>query len=315
VLFTEGQTVKKGDVIALVDPRPFTIQLHTAEATLAKDDSLLKNGQLNLERYETLRKGNLIPQQQVDDQRALVAQLEATTHADKAQIENARLMLDYARITSPLAGRVGLRLVDAGNMVSASSTTGLLVITQVEPIAVLFTVPEDALRLLLPKIRQGQDLAAEVFDRGGATHLATGKVQTLDNQIDPTTGTVRIKAVFDNKDHLLFPSQFVNVQLVADVRKDQVVVPAVAVQHGPQGAFVYVVRNGTAAVRPVTVGVVEADRASIDRGLDAGETVVTDSTDRLRDGSAIEVRAAAPGGGAGRSGGGQATGSHRRRPQ
>ena len=224
----------------------------------------------------------------------------------------------YSRVTSPLNGRVGLRLVDVGNIVNASSQTGLVVITEVEPIAVLFTVPEDTLRMLLPKIRDNVHLPVDAYDRSGATRIETGKVLTVDNQIDQSTGTVRIKAIFDNKAHLLFPSQFVNVQLDADLRKDQVVVPNVAVQHGPSGtplaSFIYVIQNGKAVSTPVTVGVVQGDRASIDKGINVGDVVVTDSTDRLRDGSQIEVRtpgAPAGAGGGGARGTGQRTGRGR----
>jgi multidrug efflux system membrane fusion protein len=318
--FAEGQYVRKGDMLAQIDPRPFQVQLEQAEGQLAKDESQLANARTQLARYQLLLSQDSIARSNVDDQAATVAQLEGGLQVDRAAINSAKLNLTYTRVTAPIAGRVGLRLVDAGNIVSASSQAGLVVITEVEPIAVLFTVPEDTLRLLLPKIRENVHLPVDVFDRGGTTRLTTGKILTVDNQIDQSTGTVRIKATFDNKDRLLFPAQFVNVQLVADTRRDQVVVPAVALQHGPSGTpqanFVYVVEGGKAVMRPVTPGIVDGDRASVDHGLNAGETVVTDSTDRLRDGSQIEIRtpgqagaagAAAGTGGAGRQGRGRPT--------
>jgi multidrug efflux system membrane fusion protein len=281
---------------------------------------MLSNAKTQLARFQLLLSEDSIARSNVDDQAAAVAQLEGALKVDRATIDSAKLNLIYTRVTAPINGRVGLRLVDAGNMVSASSQTGLVVITEVEPIAVLFTVPEDTLRLLLPKIRDKVDLPVDVFDRTGLTHLATGKVQTLDNQIDASTGTVRIKAVFDNKDHLLFPAQFVNIQVLADTKRSQVVVPAVAVQHGPQTTFVYTIKDGKAVVRPVTVGLVDGDRATILSGLDAGEQVVTDSTDRLRDGSPIEIRTpGASGGNAGQRGQGrgqgQGRGTHQRPTQ
>ena len=316
--FQEGQFVRKGDLLAVIDPRPFQVQLEQAEGQLARDESMLSNAKTQLARYQLLLSEDSIARSNVDDQAAAVAQLEGSLKVDRAAIDSAKLNLVYTRVTAPINGRVGLRLVDVGNIVSASSQTGLVVITEVEPIAVLFTVPEDTLRLVLPKIRDKVDLPVDVFDRTGLTHLAAGKVLTLDNQIDASTGTVRIKAVFDNKDHLLFPAQFVNIQLLADTKRSQVVVPAVAVQHGPQSTFVYTIKDGKAVVRPVTVGLVDGDRAIILSGLDAGEQVVTDSTDRLRDGSPIEIRTpGAAGGDAGHRGQGrgreqgQGRGTHR----
>jgi membrane fusion protein, multidrug efflux system len=310
--FQEGQFVRKGDLLAVIDPRPFQVQLEQAEGQLARDESMLSNAKTQLARFQLLLSEDSIARSNVDDQAAAVAQLEGALKVDRATIDSAKLNLIYTRVTAPINGRVGLRLVDAGNMVSASSQTGLVVITEVEPIAVLFTVPEDTLRLLLPKIRDKVNLPVDVFDRTGLTHLATGKVQTLDNQIDASTGTVRIKAVFDNKDHLLFPAQFVNIQVLADTKRSQVVVPAVAVQHGPQTTFVYTIKDGKAVVRHVTVGLVDGDRATILSGLDAGEQVVTDSTDRLRDGSPIEIRTpGASGGDAGQRGQGRGQGQGR----
>jgi len=290
VLFQEGQFVQKGELLAEIDPRPFQVQLEQAEGQLARDQAQLANARVDLTRYETLLSEDSIARQNVDAQKSTVAQLEAALKVDQAAIDSARLNLTYSRITAPLSGRVGLRLVDVGNVVSASATTGLVVITQVDPIAVVFTLPEDALSRVLPRIRAGVRLPVDAFDRSGATRLATGSVVTVDNQIDQSTGTVRLKAVFDNRDHALFPSQFVNVQMLADTERAQLLVPAAAVQQGPQGQFVYLVRDGKAVVQSVQVAEVEAERASIRSGLNAGDVVVTDGIDRLREGSRVEVR-------------------------
>jgi len=290
VIFREGQFVNRGDLLAEIDPRPFQVQLEQAQGQLAKDQAQLASARVDLARYQTLLTQDSIARQNVDQQQSTVKQLQAGLQVDQAAIDTARLNLTYARITAPISGRVGLRLVDAGNVVTASSSTGLVVITQVEPIAVVFTLPEDALRTVLPRIRTGATLPVDAFDRSGATRLASGSVVTLDNQIDQSTGTVRIKAVFDNRDHALFPAQFVNIQLLADTRRAELVVPAVAVQQGPKGAFVYVIQNGKAVMRPVTVGIVEGERAAIAKGLDTGDVVITDGVDRLRDGIAVEVR-------------------------
>ena len=290
VLFREGQFVTRGDLLAEIDPRPFQVQLEQAEGQLARDQAQLANAKVDLARYQTLLSEDSIARQNVDAQGATVAQLDAALKVDQAAIDSARLNLTYSRVTAPISGRVGLRLVDVGNVVSASSTSGLVVITQVEPITVVFTLPEDSLRTVLPRIRAGASLPVDAFDRSGATRLATGSVVTVDNQIDQSTGTVRIKAVFDNRDHALFPSQFVNVQVLADTRRAQIVVPAAAVQQGPQGPFVYLVRDGKAVVQTVSVETVEDERASIASGVNAGDVVVTEGVDRLREGSRLEVR-------------------------
>jgi len=310
VAFKEGQFVHRGDLLAEIDPRPFQVQLDQAEGQLAKDQAQLVNAKTQLARYQLLLSQDSIARSNVDEQASAVAQLDGALKMDRAAINSAKLNLTYTRVTSPINGRVGLRIVDVGNIVSAASTTGLVVITQVEPIAVVFTLPEDALRLLLPRLREKAKLPVDVFDRSGATHLAAGLVETVDNQIDQGTGTVRVKALFDNKDHVLFPLQFVNVQLLADTKPNQVVVPSVAIQHGPQGAFVYVVADGKAVARPVTPGLVDGDNTAIDKGLDGTERVVTESTDRLRDGSRIEVRVPGKAGAASQSGGAN---GHRRR--
>lgn len=289
VLFREGQLVKRGDLLAEIDPRPFQVQLEQAQGQLAKDQAQLANARLDLTRYQTLLQEDSIARQNVDVQASTVAQLEASLKVDEAAIHNARLNLTYAHVTAPIGGRVGLRLVDPGNVVSASSTTGLVVIAQMEPIAVVFTLPEDQLRIVLPRIAAHAVLPVDVFDRSGSARLASGSVLTLDNQIDQSTGTVRVKAVFDNRDHALFPAQFVNVQLLADTRKAQIVAPAAAVQEGPHGPFVFTIRNGTTSMRPVTVSAMDGERASIAKGLAVGEVVITDGFDRLRQGSRVEI--------------------------
>jgi membrane fusion protein, multidrug efflux system len=289
VRFREGQFVRRGDLFAEIDPRPFQVQLEQAQGQLAKDQAQLANARLDLTRYQTLLQEDSIARQNVDVQASTVAQLEASLKVDEAAIHNARLNLTYAHVTAPIGGRVGLRLVDPGNVVSASSTTGLVVIAQMEPIAVVFTLPEDQLRIVLPRIAAHAVLPVDVFDRSGSTRLASGSVLTLDNQIDQSTGTVRVKAVFDNRDHALFPAQFVNVQLLADTRKAQIVAPAAAVQEGPHGPFVFTIRNGTTSMRPVTVSAMDGERASIAKGLAVGEVVITDGFDRLRQGSRVEI--------------------------
>lgn len=290
VAFTEGQFVRSGDLLGEIDPRPFEVQLEQAEGQLARDQAQLANARVDLARYQTLLAEDSIARQNVDAQAATVAQLEASLKVDQAAVDSARLNLTYSRITAPISGRAGLRLVDPGNVVTASGTAGIVVLTQTEPISVVFTLPEDSLGTLMPRIRSGARLPVEVLDRSGATHLADGTVLTADNEVDPATGTVKVKAVFDNRDHVLFPSQFVNVRLRADTARHQLVVPASAVQQGPQGPFVFVVRDRKAVVQPVTTGIVEGERISVRSGLTAGETVITDGVDRLRDGTAVEVR-------------------------
>lgn len=291
--FQEGQFVNKGDVVAQIDPRPFEVQLEQAEGQLAKDQAQLNQAQTELTRYQLLLSEDSIARTNVDTQAATVKQLEGALKVDDAAIDAAKLNLSFTHVTSPIAGRVGLRQIDAGNLVSAS-TTPLVVVTQIEPIAVVFTLPEDALRIVLPRIRSRVSLPVDVFDRSGTMHLASGMLLAVDNQIDQTTGTVRLKATFDNRDRALFPSQFVNVQILADIRRNQIVIPAAAVQQGPEGAFVYAAHDGQATVRPVTVGAVSGDLASISQGLEPGTSVVVDGTDRLRDGSAVQIQSDIP---------------------
>ncbi|HLK12661.1 MAG TPA: MdtA/MuxA family multidrug efflux RND transporter periplasmic adaptor subunit [Candidatus Binatia bacterium] len=294
VAFEEGQFVRAGDLLAEIDPRPFEVQLTQAEGQLARDLAQLKDARLNLERNRELFARQLIARQQVDDQAALVGQYEGAVKTDQGMIDNAKLQLVYSRITAPISGRVGLRLVDPGNIVHATDAGGLLVITQVQPIAVVFTIPEDDLPAVLTKLRGGATLAVEAYDRAGQRKVATGSLLTADNQIDPATGTTRLKAVFENRDEALFPNQFVNVRLLLDVRAGAVIVPAAAVQRGPQGTFAYVVKGDrTVEVRPLTLGPTTDGEAAVESGLEAGEVVVVDGVDKLRAGAAVEVRAPA----------------------
>ena len=290
VLFREGQVVSRGEILAEIDPRPFEVQLTQAEGALARDQALLQNGKVDLERYKDLVKKDLIPTQQLDTQQALVHQYEGMVKADQGQIDSAKLQLVYAHITSPISGRIGLRLVDPGNIVHATDANGLAVITQVQPISVIFSLPEDNLPQILGKFRSGVRLTVEAYDRDQKQKLATGTLLTIDNQIDPTTGTVKLKARFPNTNNELFPNQFVNARLIIEVKHNAIIVPASAIQHGPEGTFVYVVKaDQTAALRPVTVGVTQEGNTSIMTGLSGGELVVVDGADRLRDGSKVEV--------------------------
>ncbi len=291
VLFQEGQIVRSGDLLAQIDPRSFETQLTQAEGQMARDQALLKNAQLDLQRYRELMKQELIAKQQLDTQEWLVRQYEGAVKIDQGQIDNAKLQLIYCRITSPISGRVGLRLVDPGNIVRASDSTGLVVITQLQPITVVFSIPEDNLPPVLDKLKTGERLSVEAYDRDQRRRLAMGSLLTVDNQIDPNTGTVRLKAMFPNNDNELFPNQFVNARLLLDVKHGATIVPAAAIQRGSQGTFVYVVKaDQTVGVRAVTSGVTHGDEASIDAGLSPGELVVVDGVDKLREGSRVEVQ-------------------------
>ena len=291
IRFKEGQTVHAGDLLAEIDPRPFQVQLTQAEGQMARDRSQLKNAQLDLERYRGLLQQGFIPKQQLDTQEALVRQLEGMVQSDQGQIDNAKLQITYSRITAPINGRIGLRLVDQGNLVRANDTNGLLVITQLQPIAVVFTIAEDSLPAVLDKLKTGEALPVEAFDREQKRKLAAGTLLTVDNQIDPNTGTVRLKAVFPNDDGELFPNQFVNARLLLDVKRGATIVPSAAVQRGPKGTFVYVVSaDRTVSVRPVTIGITHPDEVSVDAGLAPEELVVVDGTEKLREGTKVEVQ-------------------------
>jgi multidrug efflux system membrane fusion protein len=291
VLFREGQVVSSGDLLAKIDPRPFEAQLTQAEGQMARDQALLKNAQLDLQRFRLLLEKAAIPKQQADTQEALVHQHEGAVKADQGQIDNVKLQLVYCRITAPISGRVGLRLVDPGNIVHASDPNGLVVITQLQPIAVIFPIPEDSLPQVLAKLKAGEHLPVEAYDREMRQKLAVGSLLTADNQIDPTTGTVRLKAIFPNQKNELFPNQFVNARLLVDVRREAVVVPASAIQRGPQGTFVYVVKaDRTATLRPINVNEIQGGEASIKTGLSPGELVVVDGQDRLREGTRVDLK-------------------------
>jgi len=299
VAFQEGDFVKQGDLLAEIDPRPFNVQLELAEAQKAHDEALLANARLDLTRYQTLVSQDAVPKQQLDTQVAAVAQYEATVKADQAQIDNVKLQLVYSRIISPLTGRIGLRLVDRGNIVHATDLGGLAVVAQLQPIAVLFNIAEDSLPAVNAKLATGAKLPVIAWDRELRRKLGTGILLTLDNQIDQTSGTVRFKAVFENADLSLFPNQFVNARLLIDTKRQVLIVPAAAVQHSPASAFVYRVKNDNSVeVRNVTASVTEGDEVAIDRGLDAGDVVVIDGIDKLEQGSKVVVRkAGAPIGG------------------
>jgi multidrug efflux system membrane fusion protein len=291
VAFKEGQHVNKGDLLAVVDPRPFEVALSQAQAQLFRDQAQLRDAQLNYQRFkDLLEQSGAMSQQQVDTQRATMDQLEGAVRADQAAIDNAKLNLTYCHITSPIPGRVGLRLVDPGNMVHAADANALLVVTQLQPITVVFTLPEDQLPGVARRLRQGT-LEADVYSRDDRTKLATGKLLTIDNQIDQTTGTGRLKAIFDNKDDSLWPNQFVNVHLLLNVVKDAVVIPSAAVQRGQQGTYVFVMKQDkTVEVRPVTVNISQNNLTSIKSGLNVNEVVVTDGQDKLQAGSRVEPR-------------------------
>jgi membrane fusion protein, multidrug efflux system len=291
--FKEGQLVREGEVLAEIDPRPFQVQLTQAEGQLAKDQAALNNAKLDLNRFKDLVGQGLIPQQQYDAQISTVAQAEAATKTDQGSIDAAKLNLTYARITAPITGRAGLRQVDPGNMVHASDQGGIVVLTEIDPIAVLFTLPEDSLQAVLRKIRGGAVLPVEAWDRDLKTRLETGKLLTVDNQIDPTTGTVRLKAQFDNHDGGLFPQQFVNVRLLVDTLSRVVVVPSAAIQRTTRGPAVFVVgADDKVAMRIVEVPQQSDNRAVIAKGVSAGELVVVDGVDKLQEGSRVAARKA-----------------------
>jgi multidrug efflux system membrane fusion protein len=288
VAFTEGQAVKKGDLLAVVDPRPYEVALQNAQGTLAKDEALLKNAQIDLQRYATLVKQDSIARQQYDTQAALVRQYEAQIVTDQAVVDNAKLNLVYTRIIAPVSGRIGLRLVDPGNYVTMGDATGICVITQMQPMSVLFTIPEDSLPLVRKRLRDGAKLPVTALDRAQKNQLAVGQLATTDNQVDTTTGTVKLRATFDNSDEALFPNQFVNVRLLADTVKDATTVPVAAIQRGQPGTFVYFVKaDDTVGIRVVETGATDGEKVAIVKGLEVGEQVVIDGVDRLRDGAKI----------------------------
>ena len=292
VSFREGQEVKHGTPLAQVDPRPYTIQLHQAEAALARDSAQLQGNQVDLDRYTAVSKNKLISQQQVDDQHMLVGQLEGAVKADRALIDQAKLMLDYARIRSPIDGITGVRLVDPGNIVHPSDASGIVVVTQIDPIAVLFTLPQDDLPRVTAAMAEHK-LSVQALSRDGSTALGTGELVLVDNQINTATATIRLKAVFPNPSHSLWPNQFVKAHLMLGTRKNALVLPAVAIQNGPSGPFVYAVGDDKKAnPRPVEVAFIENDVAVITKGVAVGDTVVTEGQFQLKPGAPVEARTA-----------------------
>jgi membrane fusion protein, multidrug efflux system len=302
VAFREGQYVHEGDLLAQIDPRPFQVQLEQAQGQLAKDQAQRKDAEANLERFKLLFKEGVIPQQQLDTQAALVGQFDGAITSDQSQIDNAKLQLTYSRITAPISGRVGLRLVDPGNIVHANDTNGLLVITQLQPIAVLFSLPQDQLPQVAGKLRAGVQLSVDAFDRDDAQKIATGKLLTIDNQIDPTTGTYKLKSIFNNSDNALFPNQFVNMHLLVDTKHNLTIVPAPAIQRGPQGTYVYAVgSDNTVKIRPATIAQTTGNSVGLSSGVNAGDVVVIDGQDKLQDGSKVNPTMAGGGNGGGRA--------------
>jgi len=294
VNFKEGQNVKQGDLLILIDPRPYQAALDQMKATKFKDEATLRDAQLNLQRYTTLIPSGSIAQQQVDTQKSLVDQLDGTVRTDQAQIDNAQLQVTYCHITAPFSGRVGLRQVDPGNIIHAADTTPMLILTQLQPIAVIFTLPEDQLPTVA-KHMKSTTLQVDAFSRDDQTKLATGTLLTMDNEIDPTTGTDKLKAVFANTDNQLWPNQFVNANLLLETRKDSTVVQTAAILRGPQGTYVYAVKpDSTVEARNVTISLQQGDATVITAGLNPGDSVVTDGQDKLQNGSKIEVRTPTP---------------------
>ncbi len=291
VAFTEGQMVHEGDLLAEIDPRPFEVQQAQAEGQLARDQATLNQGNLDLQRDEKLAAQKAVSPQQLDAQRATVGQFAGAVKADQAMIDNAKLQQIYCRIKAPISGRIGLRLVDKGNFVQASNPAGLAVITQLQPIAVIFTVTQDEILRVQQKSRSVEGLVVEAYDRDMKQRLATGKLMAIDNQVDLGTGTVKLKARFDNEDNALFPNQFVNARLLIETRHNAVIVPAAAIQRGPRSTFVYVVQpDQRVELRNVVAGPTEADQTIVESGMSAGETVVIEGTDKLQPDSKVEVR-------------------------
>jgi multidrug efflux system membrane fusion protein len=288
----EGQMVKAGDVLAEIDPRTFQAAVDQAQGALQKDQAALQNARLDLQRYTNLAKLNAIAQQTVATQAALVKQYEGTVKTDAAALDQAKINLQYAKVTSPVSGRVGLRQVDVGNLVESGQANGIVVVTELQPISVLFAIPEDNIDAIMRQVNGRQTLQVDAYDRSQTKKLAVGKLATVDNQIDTTTGTVKLRADFDNEDGALFPQQFVNVKLLVNTLHNQTIVPSAAIQRGASGAFVFVLNSdSTVSMRAVTLGAVDGDKQAVAKGLNAGETVVTDGADRLKDGADVEVPA------------------------
>lgn len=298
VAFQEGQIVKKGDFLAQIDPRPYQVALAQAQAQQAKDQATLNNAQVDLKRYQTLVAQNSVARQTLDTQVATVQQAVATVQADQAQIDTQKLNLTYCHIVALVGGRVGLRQVDAGNYVQTSDAGGIVVITQLQPISVIFTLPQENLPTVLRRLQAGATLSVTAFDSSGTQKLDTGQLQTVDNQIDTTTGTVKLRAIFNNPDLILFPNQFVNVQLLVDTLRGTDLVPTAAIQRGAPGTFVYVVKpDDTVTAQPVTLGPSDSQRVAVTKGVEPGQAVVIDGADRLKEGAKVTVAPTPPSGG------------------
>lgn len=295
VHFSEGQVVQQGDLLAEIDPRPYQVQLAEAEGQLARDEAALWGSEADLKRYTSLRANGTITQQEIDAATAIVKQNEGAIKIDRGRMDDAKLQLTYAKITAPISGRIGLRMVDPGNVVHANDSGGLAVITQLQPIAVVFTIPQDEITRVQRQLKSGQKLTVEAWNRGLTTQLAVGTLQAIDNQVDQSTGTLKLKAIFDNQDELLFPNQFVNARLLVDTRKKAITAPTAAIQRGPDSAFVYVVKDdSTVELRNVKTGPTEGDRTAIDSGAAAGELVVTEGLDKLQPGAKVAVQGSKP---------------------
>jgi multidrug efflux system membrane fusion protein len=289
--FKEGEEVKKGDLLAEIDSRPYEATLAQAKGQLARDEALLKGAQVDLTRYQGLAAQNAVPHQTLDTQVALVAQDQGTVEADRGMVKSAEVNLQYCRILSPLDGRVGLRQVDQGNYVTPGDTNGIVVITQLQPISVLFTVPEDNLQAIAKRLQDGAVLPATAYDRSGANRIADGTLQTFDSQIDPTTGTIKLRAQFPNESRTLYPNQFVNIRLLIDTHKDVTTISTAGVQRGLPGTFVYLINaDNTVSVRPVQLGITDGDRVEVRSGLAPDDRIVVDGADKLRDGAKVNVR-------------------------
>jgi multidrug efflux system membrane fusion protein len=290
VAFKEGQIVKAGDLLAEIDPRPFEVQLTQAQGQMAKDQALLKNAQVDVERYRTLLAQDSISKQQVDTQEALVRQYEGAVQSDQGAIDSARLQLSYSKVTAPIGGRVGLRQVDPGNIVHASDANGIVVIAELQPVNVVYPIPEDNVPRVMRRLASGEAIVVDAWDREQKTKLATGRLITVDNQIDTTTGTVKLKAEFPNRDLALFPNQFVNVRMLVQTQEDAILVPSAAIQRGAPGTFVYVVKpDSTVAVTAVKVGAVQGETTAIASGVAENDQVVVDGADKLREGAKVEL--------------------------
>lgn len=290
IFFTDGQKVKAGDLLAQIDPRPYQVQLDQALGQQAQNVAQLNNARQDLKRYEQLFRQNSLARQQLEAQQALVQQYLGAQKTDQANVDSARLQLEFTRITAPIGGRLGLRVVDQGNLISAGSTEGLVVITQTQPISVVFSLPQAQLPAVLERFNQGQPLVVDLFDSAERRVLATGELSSIDNQIDIATGTVRLKATFENQDETLFPNQFVNVRLRVSTQPDAIIIPTQAVQQGSAGAFVYLVADdNTVTVQPIVTGTIENRRVAVVEGLTAGQRVVTDGVDRLRNGTRVQI--------------------------